>query len=459
MVTYALVFIAVLSLVGYWVGRATGARLSIAGGDKVHSLPNYHGAFVAIWVGLPAICLCLFWISLQGSVLDQLLLSTMPEGLTSGKSAAELALVISEVKNVAAGRLFSEPTPDIEAAAARLNSWSSIAERAMLAALACVMVVSLLFTRSMLRARFRARNVVEQTLSGLMILSSVIAVLTTLGIVVSLVYEAAAFFRMVPISEFLFGLKWEPQIALRADQVAGQGAFGAIPVFAGTLLISSIAMLVSVPIGLFTAMYLVEYANHKVRAVVKPILEILAGIPTVVFGFFAILVVAPAVRDFTGSLGLTTSSNSALAAGLVMGIMIIPFVSSLSDDALRSVPRSMRDGSLALGATPAETLVKVLLPAALPGIMGGVLLAASRAIGETMIVAMAAGLIATLTINPLDSVTTVTVQIVTLLTGDSEFDSPKTLAAFALGLVLFVVTLSLNVIALTIVRRFREQYD
>jgi phosphate transport system permease protein len=329
----------------------------------------------------------------------------------------------------------------------------------MLAALACVMVVSLLFTRSMLRARFRARNVVEQTLSGLMILSSVIAVLTTLGIVVSLVYEAAAFFRMVPISEFLFGLKWEPQIALRADQVAGQGAFGAIPVFAGTLLISSIAMLVSVPIGLFTAMYLVEYANHKVRAVVKPILEILAGIPTVVFGFFAILVVAPAVRDFTGSLGLTTSSNSALAAGLVMGIMIIPFVSSLSDDALRSVPRSMRDGSLALGATPAETLVKVLLPAALPGIMGGVLLAASRAIGETMIVAMAAGLIATLTINPLDSVTTVTVQIVTLLTGDSEFDSPKTLAAFALGLVLFVVTLSLNVIALTIVRRFREQYD
>jgi phosphate transport system permease protein len=264
---------------------------------------------------------------------------------------------------------------------------------------------------------------------------------------------------VAPVSEFLFGLRWEPQIPLRADQIAGAGAFGAIPVFAGTILIATIAMLVATPIGLFTAIYLVEYANDTVRKVVKPIMEILAGVPTVVYGFFAVLTVAPAMREFGGTLGITVSPNSALAAGAVMGIMIIPFISSLSDDALNAVPRTMRDGSLALGATPGETMTKVLLRAALPGIVGGVLLGVSRAIGETMIVVMAAGLIASLTINPLDSVTTVTVQVVTLLIGDSEFDSPKTLAAFALGLVLFIVTLALNVVALHVVRRYREQYD
>jgi phosphate transport system permease protein len=286
-----------------------------------------------------------------------------------------------------------------------------------------------------------------------------VAIITTLGIVASLLFEAWRFFQMVPPHEFLFGLNWEPQIPLRADQVAGLGAFGAIPVFTGTLLIATIAMVVATPVGLFTAIYLVEYADDRVRAVVKPIMEILAGIPTVVYGFFAVLIVSPAVRSSGGALGILTSPNSALAAGAVMGIMIIPFISSLSDDAIKAVPRSMRDGSLALGATPGETITKVLLPAALPGIMGGILLAVSRAIGETMIVVMAAGLIATMTFNPLDGVTTVTVQIVTLLIGDTEFDSPKTLAAFALGLVLFVVTLGLNVIALAIVRKYREKYD
>jgi phosphate transport system permease protein len=264
---------------------------------------------------------------------------------------------------------------------------------------------------------------------------------------------------MIPVWEFLFGLRWEPQIAIRADQVAGQGAFGAVPVFTGTLLISVIAMVVAIPIGLYTAIYLVEYSSERFRGVVKPILEILAGVPTVVYGFFAVLTVAPAVRQAGSVFGLAISPNSALAAGAVMGVMIIPFISSLSDDALRAVPRSMRDGSLAMGATRAETMTKVLLPAALPGIMGGILLALSRAIGETMIVVMAAGLIATLTFNPVDSVTTVTVQIVTLLIGDTEFDSPKTLAAFALGLVLFLVTLTLNIIALYIVRKYREQYE
>jgi phosphate transport system permease protein len=292
-----------------------------------------------------------------------------------------------------------------------------------------------------------------------MVFCSVVAVLTTLGIVSSLLFEASRFFARVSVSEFLFGLRWEPQIAIRADQVGGEGAFGAVPVFTGTLLIATIAMVVATPIGVLSAVYLVEYADDRVRAVVKPLLESLAGIPTVVYGFFAVLIVAPAVRE-TGSLfGLAISPNSAFAAGAVMGIMIIPFISSLSDDALKAVPRAMRDGSLAMGATLGETMTRVLLPAALPGIMGGILLGVSRAIGETMIVVMAAGLIATLTFNPLDGVTTVTVQIVTLLVGDTEFDSPKTLAAFALGLVLFIVTLGLNILALGIVRKYREKYD
>jgi phosphate transport system permease protein len=457
----AFLLILAFSAVAYLVGRQTGlSLLSTSGPDApMHSRPGYHGAFVAVWVGIPAFVLVLLWVALQGTFVESLLLSSLPESVTMGKTAGELALLYSEIQNVAAGRLFTEPTPEVVAAAERLNGLRAIGGWAMIVVALALMIVALVVARSRLKTRFRARNAVEQVLSGLMIFCSVLAVLTTVGIFVSLVYEAAAFFRMVPLTEFLFGLKWEPQIALRPDQVAGAGAFGAIPVFVGTLVIASIALLVSIPIGLFTAVYLVEFASDRVRAVVKPTLEILAGIPTVVFGFFAILVVAPAVREFSATFGIATSPNSALAAGLVMGVMIIPFISSLSDDALRAVPRSMRDGSLALGATSGETMMKVMLPAALPGIMGGVLLAASRAIGETMIVAMAAGLIATLTINPLDSVTTVTVQIVTLLTGDTEFDSPKTLAAFALGLVLFLITLSLNIVALRIVRRFREQYE
>ena len=264
----------------------------------------------------------------------------------------------------------------------------------------------------------------------------------------------------MPPAEFFFGLQAGSRRSPSApDQVAGAGAFGAVPVFLGTLVIATIAMAVAVPIGLFTAIYLVEYASDRLRRMVKPALEILAGIPSVVYGFFAVLTVAPAIRSAGSVMGIATSPNSALAAGLVMGIMIIPFISSLSDDALRAVPRSLRDGSLAMGATRAETMTKVLLPAALPGIMGGVLLGFSRAIGETMIVVMAAGLIASMTINPLDSVTTVTVQIVSMLVGDTAFDSPKTLAAFALGLVLFAVTLTLNIVALGIVRRYREQYE
>jgi len=292
-----------------------------------------------------------------------------------------------------------------------------------------------------------------------LVICSSIAILTTLGIVLSVLFESIRFFHSVPLSEFLFGLEWSPQTAIRSDQVGSSGAFGAVPLFAGTMLISFIALLIAVPIGLMAAIYLSEYAGPKVRASAKPLLEILAGIPTVVYGFFAALIVAPFIRDTGGLLGLDVASESALAAGLVMGIMIIPFVSSLSDDVINAVPQSLRDGAYGLGATQSETIKKVIFPAALPGIVGGILLAASRAIGETMIVVMAAGLAANLTANPFEAVTTVTVQIVTLLTGDQEFDSPKTLAAFALGLMLFVVTLILNVIALHVVRKYREQYE
>ena len=460
MTGYAFLLIFVMTLIAYAVGRMTAGRFrASADGALMHSLPGYHGAFVAVWVGIPAFILVLLWIFLQGTVVDQLIVSALPASVVDGLEPAQIKLVLSEIKNVAAGRIFSEPTAEIKTAAEQYQQWRDLARWAMIAAAFAVMIVGLAVARSKLAPRFRARNNFELVLSGLMIFCSLVAILTTLGIVVSLVFEAARFFAKVPITEFLFGIRWEPQIALRPDQIAGAGAFGAIPVFTGTILIASIAMVVATPIGIYTAIYLVEYASDRVRKIVKPIMEILAGVPTVVYGFFAVLTVAPAIREFGGVLGISVSPNSAMAAGAVMGIMIIPFISSLSDDALNAVPRTMRDGSLALGATPGETMTKVLLRAALPGIVGGVLLGVSRAIGETMIVVMAAGLIASLTINPIDSVTTVTVQIVTLLIGDTEFDSPKTLAAFALGLVLFLVTLALNVVALQVVRKYREQYD
>lgn len=456
---YILLTIIALTLVGYFLGRTAGVRFAGEAGSQVHSLPNYHGAFVAIWVGVPALVLVLLWTSFQGSAIDGLLLAGLPAEMTETASQAQKNLLLSEIRNVASGQIFTQPAPAIVEAAARLGRLEFITHVAMFVVVLAMMMLALFLAQRSLAPRFRARNAVERGLSLFMIFCSIVAVLTTLGIISSLVYESWAFFRLVPPADFFFGLKWEPQIAIRADQVAGAGAFGAVPVFVGTLVISFIAMFVAIPIGIFTAIYLVEYADDRVRKVVKPLLEILAGVPTVVYGFFAVLTVAPAIREAGGLIGLGVSPNSALAAGLVMGVMIIPFVSSLSDDAIRAVPRSMRDGSLAMGATRAETMTKVLLPAALPGIMGGVLLAFSRAIGETMIVVMAAGLIASLNVNPLDSVTTVTVQIVSLLIGDTAFDNPKTLAAFALGLVLFMVTLVLNVAALLIVRRYREQYE
>ncbi len=292
-----------------------------------------------------------------------------------------------------------------------------------------------------------------------LILASFVAVVTTVGIILSVLFESIRFFSIISVGDFLFGLEWSPQTAIRSDQVGSSGAFGAVPLFTGTLLITLIAMLVALPVGLFSAIYTAEFASPRVRNAVKPVLEILAGVPTVVYGFFAALTVAPWLRGFGAYLGLDVASESALAAGAVMGIMVIPFISSLSDDAITAVPRSLREGSLAMGATRSETVVKVILPAALPGIVAACLLAISRAIGETMIVVMAAGLAAKLTANPLEAVTTVTAQMVTLLAGDQEFDSAKTLAAFALGLALFLATLALNVLALYIARKYREQYE
>jgi phosphate transport system permease protein len=313
--------------------------------------------------------------------------------------------------------------------------------------------------RTVYARRRLLRNLWERPVYGLLVFSSLIAIATTIGIVLSLLFESLRFFDQVSIWDFLFGLEWSPQTALRADQVGSSGKFGAVPLFTGTLLISLIALLTAGPLGLFSAIFLAEYAGVKTRNLVKPLLEILAGVPTVIYGFFAALIVAPMLRDAGGFMGVAISSESALAAGVVMGVMIIPIISSLSDDVISSVPRSLREASYSLGATQSETIRRVILPAALPGIVSAFLLAASRAVGETMIVVMAAGLSANLTANPFAAVTTITVQIVGLLTGDQEFDSPKTLAAFALGLVLFTVTLALNITALQVVKKYREKYD
>jgi phosphate transport system permease protein len=320
-------------------------------------------------------------------------------------------------------------------------------------------LAAMILVRKQVNPDFQARNHVERIGRTILFLCALFSILVTASIVFSVLFEAVRFFDKVPMSEFFLGLQWSPQTAMRADQAGGSGSFGAIPLFAGTLLITGVAMLVAVPIGLFSAIYMAEYAKPKTRTIAKPMLELLAGIPTVVYGYFAITAVAPFLRDLGIALGLDVASESALTAGLVMGVMIIPLISSLSDDVITAVPQAMRDASYGLGSTKSEAIRKVILPAALPGIIGAILLAISRAIGETMIVVMAAGLAANLTINPLESVTTVTAQIVALLTGDQEFDSAKTLAAFALGLALFIITLILNVIALIIVKRYREEYE
>jgi phosphate transport system permease protein len=400
----------------------------------------------------------LVWLVAAPWALDQLTLSSVPDG-AAGRSDAEVALFLNDVKNLAEGSIVSSRSTAIESAARRYVELRSLGGALVvtLSGLLCLAGAAIALRR--VRPEFAARVSVERAVSALLMACSTIAILVTLGIVLSLIFETLRFFQRVAPHEFLFGLHWSPQTALRADQVGSSGSFGAVPIFAGTLLVTVLAMLVAGPLGLMSAIYMTFYADRRVRAVAKPVLEILAGVPTVVYGFFAALTVAPFVRGVGSALGLDVASESALAAGLIMGVMIIPFISSLSDDAISAVPQALREGSYGLGATRSETIRLVILPAALPGIAGAFLLAISRAIGETMIVVMAAGLAANLTANPLEAVTTVTVQIVTLLTGDQEFDSAKTLSAFALGLVLFVVTLCFNLIALRTVQRFRERYE
>jgi len=455
-----LVLLAVMA-VAYQLGRKRS--LLTVGGPRgvrqLHSLPSYYGFYTALWAGLPALLVAGIWTFFEGSVVISMVIESLPEDMRN-LPPAQLGLLTNDIINLAGGNIVSrEVDATLQQAAAHLNELRGIGKTAMAVVVLAIALGAGSLAWRAIQPRMRARNRVETIVSSLLILSSLIAILTTIGIVLSVLFESFRFFQKIPFTDFLFGLEWSPQVALRADQVGASGAFGAIPLFAGTLLISFIALLVAVPIGLMSAIYLSDYAGPKLRAYAKPVLEVLAGVPTVVYGFFAALTLAPLIRTLGESIGLTVSSESALAAGLVMGIMIIPFVSSLSDDVINAVPQSLRDAAYALGATRSETIRQVILPAALPGIMGGILLAASRAIGETMIVVMAAGLSANLTANPLDSVTTVTVQIVTLLVGDQEFDSAKTLAAFALGLLLFVVTLALNVVALHIVRKYREQYE
>ena len=460
-ISVLLITLAALTIASFTFGRKRSLSLATTTEKKksyLHSLPGYYGALTALWCAIPALLILALWLIFETSIITYVVSADLPAEYQN-LPKSEQNLVINDLHNEIAGQTFGEPNPKLKPAVDHYKQLQQISKMALTVVIIAISILCGLFAWSRISPNLRARNHVEIVLKFLLISSSTIAILTTIGIVLSVLFEAIRFFQTVPLTEFLFGLKWSPQTAIRADQVGSSSAFGAVPLFTGTLLISFIAMVIAVPIGLMSAIYLSEYASRKFRSVVKPLLEILAGVPTVVYGFFAALTVAPFIRESGGLIGLSVSSESALAAGLVMGIMIIPFISSLSDDVINAVPQAMRDGSYGLGATQSETVKRVILRAALPGIVGGILLAVSRAIGETMIVVMAAGLAANLTANPLDSVTTVTVQIVTLLVGDQEFDSAKTLAAFALGLMLFVVTLSLNVIALHIVRKYREQYE
>ncbi len=461
--TPAVLFAAIIALVlvAFQVGKARS--LTVAGGPRgirtLHSLPGHYGLLTAMWCAIPSLLVFGIWLAFQDAILIRMVLVHLPAEVQH-LPKAQLGLMINDLRNLVAGNIAPESVAvSTRLAAVEYLHLQSIARLALSALAMVAGIIGLLVVRARIRPDLRARNAFESLIEWVLFGCSGIAVLTTLGIVLSIVFEAVRFFTFVPLTDFLFGLNWSPQMAIRADQVGSSGSFGAVPLFTGTLLISAIAMLVAAPIGLFSAIFIAEYANRRVRSVVKPLLEVLAGVPTVVYGFFAALTIGPLLRVWGEALGFNVSGESALSAGLVMGVMIIPFVSSLADDMITAVPQSLRDGAYALGATRSETIKQVVLRAALPGIVGGLLLATSRAIGETMIVVMAAGLASNLTANPFEAVTTVTVQIVTLLVGDQEFDSPKTLAAFALGLVLFVVTLVLNVIALYVVRKYREQYE
>ena len=451
--------ILILCLSSYFFGRSEARKL-VTQNIKLKALPAYYGYYLSLWCGLPALIIFGCWSLFEPTIIKVLILNNFPQ-------IESKDLFYEQTLSFFNGNFSGEITNEIKAASIKYSSINIIAQNSKIVIIAAALIGSLTFAYRKIQKNNKARDDVEIILKVLLFTSSLVAILTTVGIIVSLLFESLKFFSTINIFEFIFGTSWSPQRAFVRDASAItpeellelQDAFGSVPLFAGTAFIALIAMCVAVPIGLFSGIYLAEYASTKVRKYSKPIIEILAGIPTVVYGFFAALTVGPFFRTLGESLGLTVSSESALAAGLIMGVMIIPYISSLSDDVINSVPQSLREGSYAIGATKSETIKKVVIPAALPGIIGSILLAVSRAIGETMIVVMAAGLAANLTINPLESTTTITTQIVMILVGDQEFDSPKTQAAFALGLTLFIATLILNYIALKVVKKYREKYD
>jgi phosphate transport system permease protein len=474
-------------LFGAMRGRAAAAR----SGEPPHSRPGYHGSFLAVWTVLPALIVLLLWAAIQPIVIRHLVVGGLPPSVQS-LSAAEQSLVIGKIESVAKGlpslspqefdsvkrarygfstpadarrvlqergvALGSAPEPFVITAAydqVHYQTWGQWLVNGICAGLAVLCFAVALWR---IQPQLRARNSVESVIVAALVLSSTVAILTTVGIILSMLFETLHFFQLVSPLKFFFGTVWDPRFSA-AGEGGSQGQFGLLPLLWGTLFISIVALLVAVPVGLFSAIYMAEYANRHVRTAAKPLLEILAGIPTIVYGLFALITLGPFLRDSGAAVGLNISATSVLSAGLIMGVMLIPFVSSLSDDIINAVPQSLREGSYGLGATQSETIRRVVLPAALPGIVGAVLLAASRAIGETMIVVLAAGIAANLTLNPFEPVTTITVKIVSQLTGDLEFNSPQTLVAFALGLTLFVFTLILNIYALYIVRKYREQYE
>lgn len=487
--TWLLLILATIAVVGFQMGRRRA--LQSVGGDRreLHSLPVYYGSNVAMWAIVPAVAVLIIWLLAQPFLVNSRVLATLPEKVVSQGSS--IGLVMSDVRRVADGldtavqqgamsreeavtisaetsdirerlgavgvALGSNVSSEVLKAAQLYRTLNATGSTLMTVIALLIAVAGAVYAYARSTAEFRARNTVERGILALLIAAASIAILTTIGILFALLFNTIEFFKLYPAADFFFGTKWAPSFSGRG----GASDLGVLPLLWGTFYISFIALLVAVPIGLFSAIYLSEYAGPKVRGIAKPLIEILAGIPTIVYGLFALLTVGPLLVSMFGkdTVGWMQGGTAVMTAGLVMGIMLIPFVSSLSDDIINAVPQAMRDGSYGLGATKSETIRQVILPAALPGIVGAILLAASRAIGETMIVVLGAGAAARLSLNPFEAMTTITAKIVSQLTGDADFASPEALVAFALGMTLFVLTLGLNVFALYIVRKYREQYD
>jgi phosphate transport system permease protein len=448
-----------LIAIAYQIGLRKSRSLAGKGNNTaiLHSRPGYYGSLVALWCGIPAFLILIVWNLVEPSVLQHLILKNVPANVAASLDTAGIDVLVDRIKAIASGFGVTDTPAAYELAAAeQLSKFERIGSFAKFAVVICAAILGLVWARKRISQQFRARNEVEKTINVVLILCSGVAILTTVGIVMSMFSEAMHFFQFVSPIDFFFGTEWNPGFSTSGN---AEGSYGLLPLLWGTLMVSGIALLVAVPLGLMIAIYLAEYASPRFRSWAKPTIEVLAGIPTIVYGVFAMMVIGPIFKSIGDSIGIEVNATSALTAGFAMGIMIIPFVSSLSDDIITQVPRALRDGSLGLGATKSETIRQVVLPAALPGITGAFLLAVSRAVGETMIVVLAAGNSPLLHINPLEAVSTVTVTIVKQLTGDTDFASPQALVAFALGLTLFTITLCLNIVALYIVRKYREQYE